>query len=503
MDPLGKRRLHSYMSTRHLSFCFVTVLFTVGTAGVFWGAFRFDELYFSNQAWNIYKYNDNPLHTYLPPLFPILFSYAFKISDGNLFAMLGIRCLNYILALSMIAMIYFIICKVFTIKIYKLNQRIIAYCVTASIVFYICGIRGFELRPEALGNISLLTGSVYIFFHNVIGSYKKRTLLLAICLLSLWFSALLSLRYSLPCFFIGYAIVVMHFGSRRYLRTNKKVKRIFLAAPIAIVALVAFTHITLFDISELLQLISAYENRQGDMSLYDKLFGIGIVKGGNWAFLNLYRVVWVFLVSSLGAIVLFQNITTKQYFTVAAVFLMLASLFSFYALYFIESRPFNYVLSIETILLLILFLYFYQQSIHRISYFYALLSIVMLVAVVLGSGARLQRFRSPQGLFHNAMSAYHDRSALQSMDIKNLHDTLLDRNSILSQIYIREEICDRMDTYKVVVNNYDGHPVCIKDEDSLDIMKKNRKLADLKLLQQFNIRNSELGYIRNLKVGYY
>ena len=424
--------------------------------GNFMKVYQTDESYFMYKAWAIVNFDEQAISGYLPALYPYLLSKLVYIwgNDASVFEVA--RMITGILYLLSIFM-FFIFFKN-NIRLSRFNNFTSLFIATM-LMFYVLAMRGFELRPEAIANFSMILSFLYLFSKDKHG----KAYLVYISLFFALVSSFSSLRYTLPSIFVvmsSYFLLIRNEG--------------FKYSHLLIFSVVVATFLFFIDryvhkTNVFLDALMKYENtRAYQASAYSKVFELGL---GKLAFLlerrGLYFSEYIRLGSffSFVFISLYTLTRASGFERKAAVAMLILGGMSVYMFTLSESIPMNYVVSLEVIYCSLALLSMLILIGNVVKKYIIILALLPYIIGGLYSFVYLER---------NSIS---DFAYIETKADKYIYELSSERLfyhrksprgeynlSSLSKIY--NQICVNYEGYKVFTREFGYHPICIQDEYS-------------------------------------
>jgi hypothetical protein len=436
-------------------------------AGVFLGSLRADEIHFLQNSWM--AYSGHSALEYIPPLYHYALMFLWGVFDGDLSLIYALRFFNFLLFFAQGILVF----KMFAHTFPGLKGRwfSIAFSVlAASFVTLLSAFRGYEIRPEGVGNTLLLLGIFWLLLDWKINSALRYALYLAICV-CLVIAASLSFRFALPSFFLWIAAAI------QMLRNNEVAQlrgvRSLLFAMVLSAASIVIIDYLFVDWGHVLEGLQRYSLVSAPMD-WKTRFTINAWPG--------YGVFCLMTLGLVVGLVVYSVVMSKAVFSVRLVnALLVFSLSSFYLFLFVwDVSPRAYIHSIEWVLILGLSLFSIKAAgfSRRVSFF----AFIFFVAALLFLGGR-----ATNDLSANRSSWYFLASAFEALsqgEMARQDDSLLVRyfdheSALPDQINSRREFCARHRGSFVVSGSILYHPICLVDMGTYDFSGWGNKSVDL------------------------
>lgn len=470
-----------------ITFFFLTYILS----GVFWGVIRTDEIYFIHKAWMLNNGHQGITGIYYPSLFPFILSKITLFFDDSIYVYFYLK--STILALF--ALTYFIIVKYTTSKVNNRNasDKICLFLFVISIVLYLASMRGFEIRPEAWGNIFLLLSSSYII--NPEKTHIKNNKSFAFSIACSVICSLFSVRYAIP----AATISLMSIGFYA-IRTNHYKSAFIIPALITLGILIIY-HFYVESLFDLLTSVINFEDKRGHQNTWRYIIfelGLGhykpILDKSHLYFSDLIRLFLYTTFSLVLATLTFKSFKNNKKIDMIHYFMLLFLLLSYLMFLRIESKPYNYSASIESILMLVVFLSIYTKFSNK--YFIIKLSIVSLIFYSAICGATIINKEQPRlkKLFkHEKSLTARDVKSLSSEELLRKRIIKSETNDSLEQSIIINRFCSIYEGKEVFTKNFRIHPVCMKDTLShkywikqIELEKVEEQLEQKNILLEYN-----------------
>lgn len=468
MDVVDKKRWVFKPALGYVLACaFYAVWLAYLGLGVFIGSIRADEIHFLQNAWM--AYSGQPALEYIPPLYHYLLVLSWDIFEGDLRGIYGLRIFNFGLFCLQGGLVYGILCNSFS-ELKGKYPPILYAALSMAFLVLLASFRGYEMRPEGVGNTLLLLGIFWLSLSLKINSTLRYAVFLAVCV-ALVVAASLSFRFSLPAVFLWVAVAVqMHYNNGL-----PRLRGVWaLGGAMALSLLAAFVINYVFvDWVRILEALNRHSVMPAPMD-----WGVRFV-------INTWTGYWrvsLLVLGGVGAMWLYAMRMGKADFLVRLVNALLAlALLSFYVFLFAwDLSPRGYIHSIEWILILCLALFSVKAGVISPRGLSIALLAVSCVIFYLGYKAA------------NALSVERDtsyflerlQSAAGAEGMKTASDSTLieyfDSTAALTdQVNSRREFCARHRGAYVVSGSIDYHPICLIDVGTYDFSGWGSKSVDL------------------------
>lgn len=469
-----KARVQSFHLVRGVSAALavaLSILFALWlifqSLGVFVGSFRADELHFIQNAWMDYSGHEATIYT--PPLFHHLIQLFWFLADGDLRYLYALRLFNFTLYCLQGVLVWKLLASAFPDA--KNRYRFPVFGVVVfSFLSVLASFRGYEVRPEGLGNTLLLLALVWLFGERRTAGLWSLTGFLAVCM-SLVVAASLSFRLSLPAVCLWLAVVTQVLLGDEGGRSQKQ-RHLLLAAGASLLALLMIVFFT-FDWEHIFQRLNRQMSDAPPMSLRQRFTVNGWLDYGEHSLLAL-------AVTGLAAA--YAQLITRPALPERVVHLLVAlALAMFYLFLFVwDVDPRGYIHSIEWVLMLGLFLH--SVKIGRFA-----TSVLRILLVVLFAGALFLAQKATNELFFERNTSYFlsaakaapDVGEMAALDTPSLVKQFGWMSSLPGQINARRAFCDRYRGSFVISADISFHPICLVDVGTYDFAGWGNKPVDL------------------------
>ncbi|PAT65752.1 hypothetical protein CKA27_22770 [Vibrio coralliilyticus] len=434
--------------------------------GVFFGQFRTDDGFFIQSSWNILNQLMNPIDVYIPAGYPYLLSKGLMAFNYDLDYFFYVRFFNLLIAIFLL----FYLSKLIIGTIGDNPIYIVfSYLISFLCLIYLISMRGFEIRPESIGNLFLVLSFCYIF--NTFTSRCNEGFYYYLSVIFSILTAFMSTRYVLPVSFVWLASTLKYWNFKGY-ELKELTKVIGVAIVLSMTLFFLFHDIN--DVTVAIDRASEINDNREPLSMYDKAFSIGFGKFhylSKFNYLEGYRVslYLFFLLTCVSAF--FCKIQNYER-TIISV-LLFSNILTIVFLFFIDFRPFNYAVTHEFILLFVSFLSVLKIVNNRI-YSLIFLSIFCVFLLYFYSPAKKvieENHPKLSGFFSSSNDL--DDSVIQNLKAEDVFSLRFNSGigySAKYQIKLMKKICNLYpgeDVYAFSIR-YDKHPMCMKDEYTYD-----------------------------------
>lgn len=435
--------------------------------GVFVGSFRADELHFIQNAWMDYSGYEATIYT--PPLFHHLVKLFWGLAGGDLVYLYALRLFNFILYCLQGVLVYRLLALAFAGARgwYRLP---VFGVVVVSFLTVLASFRGYEVRPEGLGNTLLLLAFVWLLGERKIAGPLPLAGFMAVCT-SLVVAASLSFRLSMPAVCLWLAVVAQVLlgaeGGRR-----QKLQHLILAVVASLLALLLIVFQT-FDWEHIFQRLNRYTAGGPYMSLRERFTVNGWLHYGVHSLLAL-------VVTGLAAA--YAQLVARPALPARASHLFVAlALAMFYLFLFVwDVDPRGYIHSIEWVLMLGLFLYSVKVGGFAASTPRIFLGGLFVGALFLSQKAAVELMAARNTSYFLGKSwAVPSVGAMATLDTPALVKQFGWASSIPGQINARRVFCDRYRGSLVISADISYHPICLVDMGTYDFEGWGNKPVDL------------------------
>ncbi|KRI01736.1 hypothetical protein [Curvibacter sp. PAE-UM] len=435
--------------------------------GVFIGSIRADEIHFLQNAWM--AYSGQPSLEYIPPLYHYLLQFAWSVFEGDLQGIYTLRIFNFALFCIQGGLVYGILRNSFW-ELKGKYPRLLFVALSISFLVLLASFRGYELRPEGLGNTLLLLGFYWLSLNWKINSALRYAAFLAVCV-ALVVAASLSFRFSLPAIFLWIAVAVqMHYNNE--LPRLRGAWALGVAMALSLLAALVVNYIFV-DWGRILEVLNRHSVMSAPMD-----WGVRFV-------INTWTGYWrisLLVLGGVGAMWLYAMRMGRADFPVRLVNALLAlALLSFYVFLFAwDLSPRGYIHSIEWILILGLALFSVRAGVISsrglsiallavsCALFYLSYKAANALSVERDSAYFLERLQRSVGA--EGMKAASDSTLIEYFDPKA---------ALTEQVSSRREFCARHRGAYVVSGSIDSHPICLVDKGTYDFSGWGSKSVDL------------------------
>lgn len=455
MISIKKSLTYSFLS---LGFIFAMY----ATLGVFIGSVRYDEIFWSSMSWMLYQDAIAVEDIYLTPLYGRVLSTLWQLGDGQIASFLhSARALSFALYSSTILLLTCLLKKIF-FKNWP-EGWICASFIAVCFGTYLAAVRGFEIRPEALGNFLYVSGATFLIFGDR-SSKNHFYFLYIVSIASLCIASFVTIRHSIPSVFLALSSTIFLCKN-----LNGKAFGVALLTTFFLVFFVlACLDYYVVSLHEFAKNLIDWHDPRSPTSFQYKLLSLGLWKGMESVEpQRLWRVILLgsILIYSGGAALCVRRIDKNTAWVIAS--LLLGAALSIILLLY-ESVPFNYVVSVEGCVFLILLLISASRSSGHTNKL-VLSSICIFATLGMPQAIeRLDYFRSTT----LAINSYYDNKSLVDEPNRFSFEQAIAQsgfgNSLARQVELRRVICAALQNKKVFVENYNSHPICVMDPLSRD-----------------------------------
>lgn len=435
--------------------------------GVFVGSLRADEIHFIQNAWM--AYSGQSAIEYIPPLYHYALRFFFGIFDGDLNFIYVLRGFNFLLFCAQ----GFLVFGIFSLAFSELRGRyfsIFFSVLAVSFVTMLAAFRGYEIRPEGLGNTLLLLGIFWLFFNYKINTALRYMLYLAICV-CLVIAASLSFRFVLPSFFLWIVATI------QMLRNNELMKvkgfwALFWAASVSFLSILIINFIFV-DWRHFFEVLGHYSMTSTPMDLITR-FTINTWSG--------YAIFGLLVLGLTGALGGYAVMRSKAAFPVrllnGLMFLPIVSFYFFLCIWDVNPRA--YIHSIEWILILGLSLFSVKTIMlsRRASIFALVIVVVILLFSSQKAVSQLASDRNSKYFIEGVLNSLRSE-AMAEQDDSSLIKYFYITAALPDQINSRREFCDRHRGSFVISGSILYHPICLVDMGTYDFSGWGNKKVDL------------------------
>lgn len=435
--------------------------------GVFVGSIRADEIHFLQNAWMAYV--GQPSLKYVPPLYDYFVYFFWWICGGDLNSVYALRLFNFALFFTQTVLTFFIL----SISFGSFRGRYFAllYAVLSlSFVTVLSAFRGFEIRPEGLGNTLLLFAFLWLALDRKIDNWISYSQFLAVSVL-LVLAASMSLRFVLPAFFLWVAVVMqMHWNNQ--LKRIRGIYAFLLVGGICILVATAVVYL-LVDWNQVRESMGRHANTAVPMSAMTR-FTINV-----WAGYKLIGVICI-MGAVLGAVCATCQSKATVRLRIVNGLLILPLLSFYFFLFFWDSNPRGYIHSIEWVLIFGLALFSVRTAVVSIRASALVLFVLTSALYLLSHGAINELFssRNTEYFLKNNLKALDAQGWVDKSDSSLLKDFDINKG-LVDQVESRREFCMRHAGSFVVAGIITAHPICLIDRGTYDFSGWGNKDVDL------------------------
>ena len=413
-------------------------------------------------SWMLYQDAMPVEDIHLTPLYGSVLSAIWHLSDGQVeIFVYTARAISFFLFSTTILTLSYLFKAVFFTNRYE--GILYAFILATCFCIYLAAVRGFEIRPEALGNFLYIFGASYLVFGE--RSEKGRQFSLYImAIISLCVASFVTIRHSIPSIFLALASTIfLCRGLSGRMILIYLIKTLFI-----VIAVLAFIDYFLISLDGFAIKLLEWRDPRPRADLHWKFFELGL-----WKSMKISGAEYLWRLILLSSILMYSAISIvrvrkldKNTAWVLAMVFAGAVLSVFLLIY--EKRPYNYAVSVEGAVYLVLLLIAASRMKCRASKF-MVGGICILAALGMPQAVnRLDHYRNTT----LAVTAALDKGAL-------LHDAtaysfeyavslLSEKKNLSTQIRSRQIVCAGLLSQKVLVENYDTHPICVMDPLSRD-----------------------------------
>ncbi len=421
--------------------------------GVFLGTFRFDEVYFLQITWAAVR--GYSFDYWGPGLFPALLKPFWVVTHGDVSMAWVWRLILFFLAMMQGMLIYRLLGLALPRNM--LNSGMIRSVGTGVIVLILCSFRGYELRPEVLPNTLLLVAAWVIFrLVNVEVVQRNDWLLIVAAGMGLVLGASVSTRHALPG--VAFFAVLM---AQAYFKSRRNAWPLW-GILLLCAAFAGYLNGVAYPIWDMLRNASAFQSVREPLTWIQRLS----VGGGRFHLLAKGGLIFLLIPMSVTAFVAMDfGKRWRRVAPLAAPALGLGGYYTF--LFVVDVHPFEYVRSVEWILLVSAIVALLHELREEGSRWWKGYSgcVALLVLVLLGGATKnLDRERNSTVTLKDLLnsSSFHKLASMSDSELVRR----MSNHSILDQMRSRAEYCSRYPNGKAIVFNMMRHPIGLQDEGS-------------------------------------
>lgn len=434
--------------------------------GVFVGSLRADEIHFLQNAWM--AYSGQPALGYIPPLYPFILKFIFQAFSGDLSAVYALRFINFLL----FCLQGFLVFKIFSRSFSGLKSRylpVLLSVLSLSFVTFLSAFRGYEIRPEGLGNTLLLVGLYWLFLNRKLRSPLHYGCYLGVCF-AIVVAASLSVRFVLPSFFLWIAVTAQMLYNNE-MPAWRGVRAVSFAVVFCLISFVAINY-PLVDWGQTFDGMRRYS--AGASMDWMTRFTINA-----WTSYGLFCMLVLGLTGGLGAyVVLASKVEPRVRLANALLFLPLLSYYLF--LFVWDINPRGYIHSIEWVLILGVSLFLVKTGI--VSGRGSLVSLLIVGSALLFLGQKAMNELSAE-----RNSNYFIERVVRSLESEKMavrsEPALIEHFDIAAalpeQVESRREFCARHRGSLVISGSILYHPICLVDMGTYDFSGWGSRKVDL------------------------
>lgn len=437
------------------------------SVGAFVGSVRADEIHFLQNSWMAYA--EQPALEYIPPLYHHLLKFSWWVWGGDMSNVYGLRLFSFALFCTQAVLVY----KILSISFVTFKGKYFALVfLILSLLFVtlLAAFRGYEIRPEGLGNTLLLFSFLWLMLNRKIDSWARYSQLLLVCVL-LVAAASMSLRFVLPAISLWMAVVVqMHWNNQL---ERIRGARAFLGAVLVSLAAALAVAYLFVDWDQVRGALGRHSENSVPMSAMTR-FTINA-----WTGYKFISLICLGAIGVVAACAIWKGKAAVSRRVVNA--LLVLPLLSFYLFLFVwDVNPRGYIHSIEWILMLGLVLFSIGTAVASIRASALALLILASVLYLLSYGAvgELSAYRNSGYFLGKNWKALDARGWVGKSDSSLLKD--FDINSgLVDQVESRREFCARHAGSFVVAGIINSHPICLIDRGTYDFSGWGKGDVDL------------------------
>lgn len=440
---------------------------TYQSLGVFVGSLRADEIHFLQNSWM--AYSERLAIEYVPPLYHYLLTFLWGGFGGDVYFIYILRLFSFLLFCVQGVLIF----KIFSLSFPSLRNKyfsVVFAVLSAAFVVLLAAFRGYEIRPEGLGNTLLLLGFFWLFLNHRINSVLRYGFYLVVCI-SLVVAASLSFRFVLPSFFLWIAAAVQ-------LLRNNEMARLRNPAALAVAVALSFSAVVVVDYlfidwERVLEGLGRYSLISDPMS-WTTRFTIN-----TWAYY------WVLccLVLGVAGVLGWRAVMASQASSSVRLVnaLLFLPIFSFYFFLFMwDVSPRGYIHSIEWILIFGVLLFSLKTATvsKEVSFFFFLIFVVTLLYLSQKAVSDLSVHRNSKYFIERILNSQNLEGMIEKND-SSLIKYFDSASALPDQINSRREFCSRHRDSFVISGSILYHPICLVDMGTYDFSGWGNKKVDL------------------------
>lgn len=432
--------------------------------GTWFAPFDWDEVFFLHSSWA--NYQDFSLLKNRPadPFIDLL-TLTWSLIDGVVARAWIFRLIIFLFVFLQGILIYLIAGKIIP-NSWSLKGNL-RFLLSIGFIAVTAAFRGYEVRPEVIANtLIIFSGYVLVRLGVEKNEFKNNLLLVLIAGLGLICASLISMRHVLPA-------VVLMVGMIINLWSGCKEKWINIIAVMACwVSFSIFTHLYIYSVLTRIKFAGDFQSVRKPFAIITRLtIGGGIYHPhlvAAFVVLVIFLVIFYFLKS--------YRLPAKDRGT--NVFVYLICLLVYFAFLFaFDVQPYEYVRSIEWLILFLTFLSLLHFSIFNVkmtSVFTVGLLISSIFLLFIGfSAIQFVEQRHPSRKTLSELWQTKSFIEIEKLSDQDLARVMLGSLSIFNQVRGRAEFCKRYPAEFVTVDMYKDHPICMfEDRISIDMGKR-------------------------------
>lgn len=424
--------------------------------GVFFGTYRFDEIYFLHISWSAFK--GYAYDYWGPGLWVALLKVFWVWVDGRVASAWMLRLALLVLVMVQAAFVFHLAGEIWPGR--ATTKRLFQALLTCVFLTVLCSYRGFELRPEILPNTLLLFGAFAMFrLADQEKPHRGNNLLIWTAGLGLVLSATVSSRHVLPAFAFFVCLWLQAWQ-------RPDIQPVHLWGMLLLSAFVAgYLNLIAFNYFDVLKKASSYQDSRTVASWLRRLsIGGGreqiIARAG---LLFLLPPILLAVFHRMGIRALAPRIVPF----VAAV----SALLGFYIFLFtVDVHPFEYVRSIEWILIVVALVALFRllrDDVGKLVNIYRGMAALLVMVICIGAARDINHLRNTRTALNNLWGT------ASSQELAALSDPEVVRRmfsgSVIDQTRARGEYCARYPDGLAIVQDMSRHPIGMRDGGSAEL----------------------------------
>lgn len=424
--------------------------------GVFFGSYRFDEIYFLHISWSAFK--GYAYGYWGPGLWVALLKVFWVWVDGNVASAWTLRLILLGLVLVQAGFAFHLAGEIWPGR--AAGKRLFQVFSTCVFLAILGSYRGFELRPEILPNTLLLFGAFTMFrLTDQEMPQRGNSLLIWTAGLGLVLGATVSSRHVLPSFTFFVCLWL-----RAWRRPD--IRPVHVWGVLLLSAFVAgYLNLIAFNYFDVLKRASSYQDSRA-AALWLQRLSVGGTEGQLFA-----RAGLIFLLPPIYLAVFRRRKIRALALRIAPFVAAVFALLGYYIFLFtVDVHPFEYVRSIEWILMVVAYAALFRllrEDVGKMVNMYRGMAAILVMVICAGAVRDINHQRNTRTALRSLWRTTSSRELAALSDPEVVRRMF--SGSVIDQTRARGEYCTRYPDGLAIVQDMSYHPIGMRDGGSAEL----------------------------------